>query len=191
MLATSGSVSIDLTLGLVTITGIVSARSTITVTLTGTQLLTNSNMRLALYRLNRNGVDGTLVATCQTFTGAANAFVGSLSLNTAEVVAAFTDMKVVRQGEMARFDLIIYDASQSLVFMVWDHLEVAYENVLVAATPSNVTPISAGTTTWGNFKLINGVLHVLSTDDGEYYPLTFAGTDGTIHEVIGETGIPP
>lgn len=184
MLNTTNTLTANLTTGALTPSAVVSARASLAITLTGTGSLTTGNMRAALYRLNRSGIDGTIVATCNTFT----AFVGAMTLNTTELVAAFTDLEAVRQGEIARFDLLIWDASNSL-YMVWDHLDVSYEFPLVAGT-SNVSPISTGTTLWGNFRLINGVVSILSLTDNKYYPLTLAGQDTTVHEVLGETGTP-
>jgi hypothetical protein len=141
-------------------------------------------MRAALYRLNRSGVDGTLVATCNTFTS----FVGSMSLNTTEMLAAYTDLEKVRQYEKLRFDLLVWDASAS-VYMIWDHLDVIWEEAL-SSSATNVSPISTGTTLWGNLKLIDGVIHLQSTTDSEWYPFTAAGADTTVHPELGTTGIP-
>jgi hypothetical protein len=179
----ANTLSVNLTTGVITPSDPISARASVTLTLTGTGSLTSSNMRAALYRLNRSGVDGTLCATCSSFT----AFVGALSLNTTELLAAFTDCEAIRQGEKLRFNLLIWDASQS-VYMIWDFMLVAYETA-VLSTAVNVSPISTGTTLWGNLKLISGVIHLQSTTDNEWYPLTAVGQDATVHPQLGETGI--
>lgn len=189
MLQTQAALTVNLTTGVLTPSDPISARKALAITLSGTQSLTAGNMRAALYRLNEDGVSGTLVATCSTFTGPADAFVGSMSLNTYEVIKSFLDIGDVREYQTLRFDLLIYDASQA-IYMVWDHINVAYEFALAGATPGNVSPITSGTEAWGNFKLISGTIHLQSTSDGEFYPLTAAGSDATIHPVMGETGIP-
>ena len=189
MLQTQSTLSINLQTGSLDQSDPISARASLAITLSGIGSLTASNMRAALYRLNRNGIDGTLVATCNTFVLSGSTFIGAMSLNTAEVIAAFTALEAVREYEKARFDLLIYDGSQE-VYMVFDHIDVSYEFPLAAGTPPSVSPITSSTTVWGNMKLIGGVIHVQSTDDGEWYPLTLAGTSTTIHEVLGTTGVP-
>jgi hypothetical protein len=183
------TLSINLTTGSLDQSDPISARASLAITLTGIGSLVAGNMKAALYRLNRNGIDGTLVATCDTFTLSAGTFVGSMSLNTAEVVAAFTDLPVVREYEKARFQILIYDSSAS-VYMIWEFVDLSYEYPLAAGTPPAVSPITSATTTWGNFKLIGGVINIQSTTDGLWYPLTLAGAGTTIHEQLGETGIP-
>jgi hypothetical protein len=189
MYQTASTVTLNLTTGAITQSDPVSARASLSITLTGTGSLVNSNIKAALYRLNRVGIDGTLVATCDTFTGPANAFVGAMSLNTAEVVAAFTDLVSLREYETCEFTLLVYDASQA-VYLYVGKLDVAYEYPLAAGTPPSVSPITSSTTTWGNYKLIAGVIHIQSATDGKWYPLTLAGQDSTVHEVLGETGVP-
>lgn len=176
MLLTPSTVSINLTTGVITPSDPVSARKTLAITLTGTGSASADNQRAALYRLNRNGIDGTLVATCNTFTGSVNAFAGTMSLNTAEVVAAFTDLVAVRQYETLIFSMLIYDAADS-IYTVWDDLAVAYEFALAAGTPPNVDPLSGSTTIWGNLKLSGGTLWLYNIDTGKYDPLTARGDD--------------
>jgi hypothetical protein len=188
MLNVAQSLSVNLTTGVITQSDIVSARSSLPVTLTGTGSLVNTNMRMALYRRLLSGVDGTLVATCSSFTGPLDAFSGSLNLNTDEVVSAFTDLQSVRQGEKLAFDMLIYDNSQD-VYMVWDKLNVSYEHDLVAGTPGSVTPITSGTAVWGDIRLYAGSLYKYSITDGLWYKWYGAGAGTTIHEELSETGI--
>ena len=187
MLQTQSTVTVNLQTGSLSQSDPISARSSLGITLVGIGSLSAINMKAALYRLNTAGIDGTLVATCDSFSMSSGTFVGSMDLNTAEVIQAFTDMEAIRQYEKATFQIIVYDASQA-VYMVCDDIAVSYEYPLVAGTPPSVSPITSGSTTWGNMKLIGGVIHVLSSTDGLYYPLTLAGTGATIHEVLGETG---
>ena len=105
------------------------------------------------------------------------------------MLAAFTAMEAVRQWEKAAFEVLIYDASTDQ-YMVWDKIHVSYDLSLAAATPPSVSPLTSSTTVWGNLKLISGIIHRQSVSDGAWYPLTRAGSDATVHEVIGEVGIP-
>jgi hypothetical protein len=187
MLNSAQSISVDLATGYVVQTD-VSARNSIAVTLTATGTLVNTNLRMALFRLNREGVDGTLCASCSSFTGPVNAFVGSLDLNTAEVVAAFTALKAVRQQETIRFDLLVYDNTNP-IYTVWSSLNVSYEFPLAAGTPASVTPITAGTLVWGDLRLYAGSLYKYSATDGLWYKWSGAGAGSTVHEVLDETGI--
>jgi len=112
-----------------------------------------------------------------------------MSLNTTELVAAFTAIEAVRQYEKLRFDLLIWDASAS-VYTIFDHLDVSYEFALSAAAAASVTPITGTTDTWGNLKLSGGTIYVLNLTDGEYYPLRLAGADDQVHvDVPGDGGI--
>lgn len=188
MLQTASTLAVDLTTGELNQSDPISARSSVAITLTGVGSLSAANMKAALYRLNRNGIDGTLVATCNTFVLSSSTFIGTMSLNTAEVIAAFTALEQVREYEKAVFTLLVYDASQA-VYMVYDTIDVSYEFPLASGTPPAVTPITSSTTQWGNFRLINGIISIQSVDDGEYYPLTVGGSDATVHGVIGESGV--
>ena len=152
-------------------------------TLTDFGGLSVANFRAALYR------GDTLVATCSTFVLSSGDAVGTLSLNTAELVAVFTPVSGLRAFECFDFILYVYDASQA-DYLFRGVVAVTYDMPLNAGTPPAVSPITSSTTIFGNLKLINGVVHVLSTDDGEWYPFTAAGSDQTIHPVLGETGIP-
>jgi hypothetical protein len=188
MLSIASTASVSLVTGYVTQSDPVSARATLQLTLNGAGTEVAANMRAALYRLNRAGVDGALVATCNTFAGASAAMLGSMSLNTTELVTAFTNLKAPRQYEQLRFDLLVYDASPGvLVYTFWGSLNVAYE-IGLAATGS-VNPITGTTTSWGNLKVSGGVVYLLSAADGLYYPVTGAGSGTTIHPVYGETGV--
>ena len=184
MLNTSNTLSINLTTGVLTPSDPISIRATLTITLTNYGSLTSSNMRAALYRLNRTtSVDGTLVATANTFTS----FVGAMSLNTTEIVASFTDCESVRQGERLRFDLLVWDITSSY-YTIWDHLDCVYEAALTSDATA-VSPIGTSTTTWGNLKLSGSTLYIYNTSDGLYYPLTSAGATTEAHLELG-TGIP-
>jgi len=189
MYQTASTLTVNLTTGEIDQSQPISARASLSITLTGTGSLVAANMKAALYRLNTDGINGTLVATCDTFSGPADAFVGSMSLNTAELVAAFTSLVSIREYERLRFALLIYDATQD-VYLVYDYINVAYEFALAAGTPPSVSPITSSTTIWGNFKLINGVINLQSTTDGLWYPFTAAGTGTTIHEELGVVGTP-
>jgi hypothetical protein len=188
MLSTASSATVSLVNGVVVQSDPVSARANLQLTLSGAGSETAANMRAALYRLNFSGVDGTLVATCNTFTGAAAAMLGSMSLNTTELVAAFTNLHAPRQYESLKFDLLVYDASPgTLMYTFWGSLNVAYE-VGLAATGS-VNPITGTTDTFGNLKVSGGMVYIQSVDDGLWYPVTGAGAGSTIHPVYGETGV--
>lgn len=179
MLNTTNSLSVDLTTGILTPSDPLSIRASVTMTLTNYGALSTGNMKAALYRLNRTGVDGTLVASCNTFT----AWVGALSLNTTEIVASFTDCQAIRQGEKLRFDLLVWDSTSNR-YMVWDHLDCAYETAL-ASDSSAVSPIGVSTTTWGNLKISGGTIYIYNSSDGLYYPLTSAGASTQAHLELG------
>ena len=186
MWQTSSTLSVNLTTGAITQSDPISARASLQITLTGVGSLVAANMKAALYRFDLSN-SGTLVATCTTFTGSTS-FTGVMSLNTSELIAAFTACEAVRQYEKLRFVLLIYDASQD-VYTIYDHIDVSYENSLAGATPGSVSPIASSTTVWGNFKLISGVINIQSVTDGKWYPLTVAGADTTVHGVVGESGV--
>lgn len=188
MFQKASTLSINLTTGSLDQSDPISARASLAITLTGIGSLVAGNMKAALYRLNRNGVDGTLVATCDTFTLSAGTFVGSMSLNTSEVVAAFTDLPVVREYEKARFQILIYDSSAS-VYMVWDFVDVSYEYPLAAGTPPAVSPITSSTDTFGDIKLHLGSLYKYNATDGLWYKWTIAGVGNVVHEVLDDVGI--
>ena len=188
MFQIASTASVNLTTGVITPSDPISARASLTLTLAGTGSLSAANMRTVLYRLNKNGIDVTLVATCSTFTGPANAFVGTMSLNTTELVAAFTAISA-RQYETLRFNLLVYDASES-VYIVDEHLDVAYEVALAGATPGHVSPITTSTITWGNFRLSGGVIYIQNLTDGLFYPLRLAGASTQVHaDIPGDGGI--
>ena len=189
MLQTASTLSIDLVSGSLDQSDPISAKANLAITLTSPGSLTASNIKAALYRLNRNGVDGTLVATCNSFNLSSGALVGSMSLNTQELVTAFTNFEALRQYEKATFTILVYDASQN-VYLVFTNIDLSWENSLASGTPPSVSPITSGTTSWGNFKLLaGGVIGIQSTDDGEYYQLTVGGVGQTVHGVIGESGV--
>jgi hypothetical protein len=187
MLNAAQSFSVDLATGYVVQTD-VSARNTVSVLLSGTGSLVNTNMRMALFRLNRSGVDGTLCASCSSFTGPVNAFAGSLNLNTAEVVASFTDLKAVRQQETIRFDILVYD-NTSPIYTVWSSLNVSYEFPLASGTPPAVTPITAGTLVWGSLRLHAGSLYKYNETSGLWAKWSVSGASPTAHEVLDDTEI--
>lgn len=188
MRQTASTLSVNLTTGAITQSTPISARSSLAITLTGTGSLVAANMKAALYRLNVNGIDGTLVATCDTFSGPLNAFVGAMSLNTAELVAAFTNLEAVREYETLEFTLLIYDATQA-VYTIYDHINVSYEYPLAAGTPPSVSPISVGTDTFGDLKLHAGSLYKQSPTDGLWYKWGVAGAGTQVHETLDNTGI--
>lgn len=185
MFLTESTLSVNLTTGVITQSDPISARRTLSITLTGTGSLVDSNMRAALYRLNRNGVDGLLVATCNTFSGAVNNFLGTMSLNTSEMVAAFTNLPSVREWETLRFELLVYDASTDY-YLIWDGIQAAYEYALAAGTPGSVSPITSSTTIWGNLKLEGGTLYIQNLDTGLWNPLTSRGADNQQHLELGD-----
>jgi len=188
MYQTASTVTLNLTTGAIAQSDPVSARASLSITLTGTGSLVNSNIKAALYRLNRVGIDGTLVATCDTFTGPANAFVGAMSLNTAEVVAAFTDLVSLREYETCEFTLLVYDASQA-VYLYVGKLDVAYEYPLAAGTPPSVSPITSSTDTFGDMKLHAGSLYKQSPTDGLWYKWGVSGAGTQAHEILDDVGI--
>lgn len=190
MLATTQTLSVNLVTGVVTQTNL-SARNTLNLTLVGSGSETAANMRAGLYRRQTNGTDGTLVASCSTFAGPSSAMVGSLSLNTTELMAAFAALQSVRQGEKMRLDFLVWDASPGvLAWNIWDHVLVMYENDLSGATTGTVNPITGTTTSWGSFKIYNGKTYLQSVEDGLWYEVMgMAGTGGTAHPIYGETGI--
>lgn len=189
MLLTPSTVTINLSTGVITQSDPVSARRTLAITLTGTGNANVQNQRIALYRLCKSGIDGTLVATGTDlgagvqFTGPANNFVGTMSLNTAELVKAFTDMTALRQYEVGIFRVLVYDASDT-VYTIFDDLAVTYEFPLAAGTPPNVSPIVSGTEIWGNLKLQNGGIYLWNVDTGKYDLLTARGDDSVDQQHI-------
>jgi len=191
MFLTPSTVTINLSTGVVTPSDPVSARKTLAVTLTGTGSATVQNQRIALYRLCRNGIDGTLVATGTDlgagvqFSGPANNFIGTMSLNTAELVKAFTDMTALRQYEVGVFKVLVYDASDT-IYTIFDDIAVTYEYPLAAGTPPNVSPIVSGTTIWGNMKLENGGIYLWNADTGLWNLLTSRGPDNQQHLELGD-----
>jgi hypothetical protein len=186
MLTVAQTASVNLATGVVT-QGDLSARANLQLTLVGVGTETVANYRAALYRLNANGVEGTLAATCNSFSGLATAMLGSMSLNTTELVSAFTDLQTVRQGEQLKFELLVWDASPGvLVFNVWSSLYVGYEFALAGVVTASVNPITGTTVSWGNLKIQAGQIYVLNTTTGEYDPLTAAGVDGQQHLDVGD-----
>ena len=188
MLPTTPTLSVNLTTGLVSQSDPIPVRNTTQVTLTGTGSFVNTNMRLALYRLSNDLASGTLCATCSSFTGAVNAFTGSLNLNTSEMVTAFSNLEMVRQAEKLRFELFIYDNTTDY-YTIWDSINVSYEHALVAGTPAAVTPITTGSLVWGDIRLYAGSLYKYSVTDGLWYKWIGAGAGTQIHEEFDTTGI--
>jgi hypothetical protein len=184
MLLTPSTVSINLSTGVVTPSDPVSARRTLAITLTGTGAASSDNQKAALFRRCVNGLDGTLCATCDTFTGGVDAFVGTMSLNTQQVVAAFTDLVALKRYETLRFDLVIWDA-QDAIYTVWDDLNVAYEFPLSSDTPPAVSPITSSTTIWGQLKLESGSLYLRNAETGKYNLLQARGADDGQHLDLG------
>jgi hypothetical protein len=105
-----------------------------------------------------------------------------MSLNTTEVVAAFTDLAAVRQYETCQFDLLVWDTTNN-IYTIWDHLNVAYEFALTSDA-SSVSPIDAGTTTWGNLRSYGGNIYVYNVETGLWNKLTAAGIDDQQHMLL-------
>jgi hypothetical protein len=184
MFLTASTATINLSTGVIAQSDPVSARKTLALTLTNVGDKNVDNIRAALYRLNRNGVDGTLVATCNTFTLSGTSFVGSMNLNTTEVVTAYTNLVSPRQYETLRFDLLVWDASDN-VYIIWDGLNVAFE-VAVTDGSTNVSPIDTSTVIWGTLKLSDGVIYLFNPDTGLYNKLTAKGANEVQHLELGE-----
>lgn len=189
MLQTSSTITVNLTTGAKTPSVPIAARSSLAITLTGIGSLVAANIKSALYRFSPFLSTGTLVATCDSFTLSGSTFVGAMSLNTAELVAAFTDLPTVRQYQPLRFWLLIYDSSAS-VYIVVDNIDVSYEYPLVAGTPPAVSPITSSTTVFGNLKLISGVVNIWDVTDSQWHPITASGAGSEIHINLDQTGVP-
>jgi len=184
MLQTSSTLTANLTTGVLTPSDPISARASLALTLSGIGSLSASNMRAALYRLSRNGIDGDLVGTCNAFTLSGSTFVGTMSLNTTELVAAYTNLPSVREYETLRFHLLVWDTTAT-VYTLWDYLDVAYEYALTSDA-SSVSPISTTTETWGNLKLSGGVIHLYNITTGKYCELRAEGEDDVQHMLLGD-----
>jgi len=188
MLLDESTLEINLTTGAMTASDVIAARTSLSLKLTGTQSLVNSNIKAALYRFDPNTSSGTLVATCDSFTGGQDDFVGTMDLNTQQVVDAFEALEALRQNELATFYVLVYDATQN-TYIIFDTIDLSWEFPLVAGTPGSVSPISVGTDTLGDLKLHNGSLYKHSATDGLWYQWTVVGAGATIHEHLDETGI--
>lgn len=175
----SNTLSINLTTGRITASDPLAIRKTAVVTLTGTGSYVNTNMRLAVMW------KGAVVAQCSTFTGPADAFVGSLDLNTVEMVAVMTTGKA-RDYEKKVCQLVVYDAS-TIGFVVNDRVDL--RNTPARDTdvlPGNVTPITTGTLVWGNLMLKDGVSRMYNPTTGHWHKYTMEGSGAEIHYVLWE-----
>jgi len=178
-----GALSVNLTTKRITISTELYLYNLVGLTLTGTGATVNTNCRAAVMR------KGVLVATCDSFAGPGDAFVGDLSLNTLQAKAQFTGC---RDWEQRDFDFIIYDASVS-GYLINDKIPIINaplrdDDVL----PGNVDPITSGTTVWGVFRVVDGVTYVYSRADGKWYPFIGDGAGDQVHlNVDGGGGINP
>jgi len=182
MLISTPAFSVNLTTGAIS-QNYIPIKATAQVSLLGTGTKVNSNMRLALYRLSET--KGTICATCNTFN---ESFVGSLDLNTQEMVDAYNAIESARQGELLEFILLVYDNAQS-IFTIFDHINVGFESWLVPGTPPAVSPITTETLVFGSLRLYLGDLYKYNPDDGLWHKWTLAGTGIYVHEEISDVGI--
>ena len=153
--------------------------------------VTASNMRAALYRVGVTDPVATAPVAPATFVVTDGVASAVLSTETVELIAVFTAHTGLRSYEQLDFKLLVYDAADSLgQYLFMGDITIQNNPALLPGTPPHVVPITPGTTIFGNIEVIGGIAGMRSTTDGEWYPLTLAGSGQTTHLVTGETGTP-